>query len=109
LVLFFFDLPNGKGSLAVYWIHAYGGGLFILFKDGTNGTTTYGGGRYLYDTIKGADLGTLANNTIVLDFNYSYHPSCYYNIAWTCPLAPEQNKLNFSVESGEKLLNSNEK
>lgn len=26
-------------------------------RDGTNGKETYGGGRYLYDAIKGSDLG----------------------------------------------------
>jgi uncharacterized protein (DUF1684 family) len=84
----------------VYWIAGYGGGLFLPFRDATNASTTYGGGRYLYDTIKGADLGA-GNDELVLDFNYAYHPSCCYNPRWVCPLAPPQNRLSFAVEAGE--------
>jgi uncharacterized protein (DUF1684 family) len=98
-----FELPTGAGTLALYWIMGYGGGVFLPFRDATNGRETYGGGRYLYDTIKGADLGT-ADGGIVLDFNYAYHPSCYYNPRWLCPLAPPQNALDFAVTAGEMLL-----
>jgi uncharacterized protein len=98
-----FELPNGTGSLGVFWIAGYGGGIFIPFRDATNGDTSYGGGRYLLDTIKGADLGS-AGDALVLDFNYAYHPSCYYNARWTCPLAPMQNRLSFRVEAGEQLM-----
>ena len=96
-----FALPTGKGSLGVFWLEGYGGGIFIPFKDASNSKQTYGGGRYLYDTIKGADLGSV-DTQLVLDFNYSYHPSCYYNPRWVCPLAPQQNRLNFAVEAGEQ-------
>lgn len=97
-----FELPNGAGSLGVYWIEGYGGGVFMPFRDATNGQESYGGGRYLYDTIKGADLGA-TRNSVVLDFNYAYHPSCAYNPAYVCPLAPPQNALDFRVEAGEML------
>jgi len=100
-----FILPTGSGSLGVFWIAGYGGGVFIPFRDATNNDTTYGGGRYLLDTIKGADLGT-RNEQLILDFNYAYHPSCYYNPRWTCPLAPIQNHLNFPVLAGEQILES---
>ena len=43
--------------LPLMWLDAYGGGLFLPFRDGTNGSETYGGGRYLLDQVKGADLG----------------------------------------------------
>ncbi len=99
-----FELPAGSGTLGVFWVAGYGGGLFLPFRDATNARTTYGGGRYLYDTIKGADLGADAES-IVLDFNYAYHPSCYYNARWVCPLAPPQNRLTFAVEAGEQLMN----
>ena len=98
-----FALPTGEGSLGVFWITGYGGGVFIPFRDTTNSTQTYGGGRYLYDTIKGADLGT-EGQQMVLDFNYAYHPSCYYNERWICPLAPLQNKLAFPIEAGEQVM-----
>ena len=60
----------------------------------------YGGGRYLYDTIKGADLG-VGTDEILLDFNFAYNPSCAYNERWVCPLSPEENKLPFAVTVGE--------
>lgn len=96
-----FLLPTGFGSLNVYWITGYGGGLFLPFGDATNTQETYGGGRYLFDTIKGADLGT-DGRTMVLDFNYAYNPSCAYNSRWVCPLPPPENKLLFPVLAGEK-------
>ncbi len=98
-----FDLPTGSGTLGVFWIMGYGGGVFLPFRDATCGHSTYGGGRYLYDTIKGADLGTTLDE-IILDFNYAYHPSCYYNPRWVCPLAPPQNRLSIAVEAGERLM-----
>ena len=98
-----FETPTGaSGELTLYWILGYGGGVFLPFGDQTNNMTTYGGGRYLYDTIKGADLG-INSEYIMLDFNMAYHPSCRYNHAWTCPLAPFENRLPFAVPVGELL------
>jgi len=98
-----FTLPTGAGRFAIFWIMGYGGGIFIPFGDATNKETTYGGGRYLYDTIKGADLGGTPD-AFVLDFNYAYHPSCSYNHRWTCPLAPAENKLDIPILAGEQSL-----
>lgn len=96
-----FIAPTGeKAALALFWIQSYGGGVFLPFGDATNGTTTYGGGRYLYDTIKGADLG-ITHDLVVLDFNFAYHPSCVYNPRWVCPLTPAENRLPFAVPVGE--------
>lgn len=97
------DLPTGSGTLSLFWIEGYGGGLFLPFKDATNKETTYGAGRYLYDSIKSADLGT-RDGKLILDFNFAYHPSCAYNPRWTCPLAPRENTLDFAVTAGEKLM-----
>ena len=72
------------------------------FADAGNGDTTYGGGRYLLDTVKGADLGH-DGDLIILDFNYAYHPSCVHSNRWSCPLAPATNHLGFAVEAGERL------
>jgi uncharacterized protein len=91
-------------QLSLFWILGYGGGLFLPFKDGTNGISTFGGGRYLYDTIKGADLGAYWES-IVLDFNFAYNPSCAYNERWSCPLAPQENHLAVAIEAGEKMIN----
>ena len=94
------DLPIGP--LDVFWLDAYGGGIYLPFRDGTAGDTTYGGGRYLLDTVKGADLGATPSGDLVLDFNFAYHPSCHYNPAWSCPLAPPGNRLATRVEAGEQ-------
>lgn len=93
------ELPFG--TLDVWWIAAYGGGVFVPFADGSNGHTTYGGGRYLVDTVKGADLGGSAD-TLTLDFNYAYHPSCFYSARWSCPLAPDGNRLDVPIAAGEQ-------
>jgi uncharacterized protein (DUF1684 family) len=92
-------------QLSLFWISGYGGGLFLPFKDATGGVTTFGGGRYLYDTIKGADLGAYWES-IVLDFNFAYNPSCAYNDRWSCPLAPQENRLPVAIEAGEKMINN---
>ena len=98
-----FDLPTGSGELSLFWITGYGGGVFLPFRDATNRHTTYGAGRYLYDTIKGADLGTTTSE-IILDFNFAYHPSCAYNPRWVCPLAPQENWLDLPVPVGEQMM-----
>jgi uncharacterized protein len=88
------------GFLDVWWLTSYGGGLFVPLKDATSGRATYGGGRYLVDTVKGADLGTVEGR-LVLDLNFAYAPSCAYDAAWACPLAPEGNTLAGEVPVGE--------
>ncbi len=94
---------HALGPLDVYWIEVYGGGLFVPFRDAGSGSTNYGGGRYLLDTVKGADLGSLADGSLVLDFNFAYHPSCFYDPQWSCPLSPPQNVLVAEVRAGERL------
>lgn len=98
-----FELFHREASLALYWIEGYGGGLFLPFRDASNGRTTYGGGRYLYDSIKGADLHR-DRESLLMDFNFAYNPSCAYNDAWVCPLAPPPNRLSFAVEAGEQAF-----
>lgn len=98
------EVPD-VGSLDVWRLTTYGGGLFIPIRDALAGRPdgTYGGGRYLIDTIKGADLGTdAAAGTIVLDLNFAYNPSCAYDPAWACPLAQPGNVLRAEVPVGER-------
>jgi uncharacterized protein (DUF1684 family) len=92
------------GSLDVWRLTTYGGGIFVPVKDALKGRHggTYGGGRYLLDTIKGADLGSdPAANSLVLDFNFAYNPSCAYDPAWACPLAPVTNTVAVEIPAGE--------
>jgi len=90
------------GSLDLWWLAQYGGGLFLPLRDGTAGSGSYGGGRYLLDTAKGADLGG-THDTLVVDLNFAYHPSCRYDPRWVCPLAPAGNRTVVPVEAGERL------
>lgn len=96
-----FELYGQMQELPLYWIDVYGGGVFLPFKDRTSGRETYGAGRYLLDTIKGADLGT-DGERLILDFNFAYNPSCSYDPAWVCPLAPPENWLSVGVRAGER-------
>ncbi len=97
-----FELRGEPGELELYWLEGYGGGVFLPFADATSGGDTYGAGRYLFDTVKGADLGTDEAGGLVLDFNFAYNPSCSYDPAWVCPLAPPPNRLGFAVSAGER-------
>ncbi|MEO8287317.1 MAG: DUF1684 domain-containing protein [Chloroflexota bacterium] len=114
-----FEIVGTPLQLTVYWLDVYGGGLFLPFSDATCPQESYGGGRYLFDTVKGSDFlqvnadGTLgtapddvahgyAGGEVVLDFNYAYNPSCAYDWRWVCPLAPPENRLTLAVRAGEK-------
>jgi len=112
-----FTLANSAIELTVYWIDVYGGGLFLPFRDLTCPDKSYGGGRYLFDTIKGSDflytpgessaskgvdVRGYAEGPIILNFNYAYNPSCAYDSRWVCPLAPRENWLPVPVRAGER-------
>ncbi|WP_041832728.1 DUF1684 domain-containing protein [Actinoplanes sp. N902-109] len=102
-------LETPWGELSLWWLHGYGGGLFLPVRDATSGKTTYGGGRYLTDTIKGTHgrgVEVLGNGRVRLDFNYLYNPSCAYDDAWLCPLAPPENTLREPIEAGELTYHS---
>jgi uncharacterized protein len=97
-----FELGGEELALELYWLTAYGGGLFVPFRDATSGAETYGGGRYLLDTVKGSDLG-MDGDRLVLDFNFAYNPSCSYDPRWICPLSPPANRLPLAVRAGERM------
>lgn len=102
-----FQAGGRECSLSVLGLLGYGSGLFIPFRDATSGAETYGGGRYLADTVKCTDGGCLVVTPsaldVVVDFNYAYHPSCVYDARWACPLAPPENRLPVAVRAGERL------
>lgn len=90
------------GDLDVWWLESYGGGVFVPVKDALAGVRTYGGGRYLLDTVKGADLGgDVRDGSLVVDLNFAYNPSCAYSPLWTCPLAPTGNTVAVPLPVGE--------
>ena len=95
-------IGGALSEFTVFRLDQYGDALFLPFRDATAGSETYGGGRYLLDTAKGADLGG-TEATLVLDFNFSYHPSCVHDPQWSCPLAPPENRLAVAVRGGERL------
>lgn len=74
--------------------------LFIIFKDKTGGTETYGACRFMV-----ADLQEDGN--VRLNFNRAYNPPCAYTPYATCPLPPPQNDLPVRIEAGEKRYGKN--
>ena len=96
--------PAGERRLALYWMEGYAGGLFLPFRDATNGRETYPAGRYLLDAAKSADLGgDLERQSLILDFNFAYQPSCAFDPKWACPLAPPENRVDIEVRAGERI------
>ena len=95
------SLPE-VGELDVWRLASYGGGLFVPLHDGGSGQPegSYGGGRYVLDTVKGADLGG-DEDRLVVDLNFAYAPSCAYDPAWACPLPPAGNRVEARVPVGE--------
>ena len=90
------------GTLDVWRLTSYAGGVFVPVRDAGCGRPGggYGGGRYLLDTVKGADLGG-DGGRLVLDLNFAYAPSCAYDPSWACPLPPPGNRLEVPVPVGE--------
>jgi uncharacterized protein (DUF1684 family) len=74
-----------------------GGALWLIFGDATNGTETYGGGRFLYSEPPGDD------GSVVVDFNMAYNPPCVFSPYATCPLPPAENRLTLRIDAGERM------
>ncbi|WP_062385903.1 DUF1684 domain-containing protein [Demequina iriomotensis] len=89
----------GLGGLDVWWLESYGGGVVLPLRDPS--PLTYGGGRYVLDTVKGADLGG-TREALVVDLNFAYQPSCAYSSDWVCPLPGPGNTLEAPVAAGER-------
>jgi uncharacterized protein (DUF1684 family) len=70
--------------------------LFVPFSDLTSGTETYQAGRYM-------NLDPTPTGIYVVDFNVAYHPYCYYNAEYDCPLPPAENRLTLPIRAGERL------
>jgi uncharacterized protein len=92
-----FELDGAPRQLTAYTFdEGDGQSLFVPFLDQTSGTETYGAGRYL-------DLEPEEDGTYALDFNLAYHPSCVYDVKFSCPLTPAENRLPLRIEAGERL------
>lgn len=69
--------------------------FFIPFSDESNGSETYGGGRYL-------DVIIRRGRPLLVDFNYASNPYCAYRADFVCPRVPAFNRLRWPVRAGEK-------
>lgn len=96
-----FRLGGETRELDLRWNEGYGGGVLVVVADATSGAETYAGGRYVLDTVKGADLGG-TDGTLVLDFNFAFNPSCAFDPSWACPLAPPGSRLPLALRVGER-------
>ena len=90
---FFLD---GETRTLSAFVSSGGGSLFVPFRDETSGEETYGAGRYL-------DIDVPASGIYPIDFNHAYHPNCYLNAEFICPLPPLQNRLTTAIHAGERL------
>lgn len=73
----------------------YADHLFIPFTDLTNGSDSYGGGRYL-------DVEMPEGDRIIINFNKAYNPYCVYNAKYSCPIPPAENHLEVAITAGVK-------
>ncbi len=77
--------------------------LFIPFLDATNGESTYEGGRYIDITLQDIKF-----EKTTIDFNLCYNPYCAYSSGYNCPIPPTENRLNISINAGEKKWSKSE-
>jgi uncharacterized protein (DUF1684 family) len=69
--------------------------LFLPFKDRTSEKDTYLQGRYLF-------IEPMQGGKVLVDFNRAHSPFCAFNEKYTCPFAPEENRLDILIPAGEK-------
>ena len=100
-----FDIDGKQQNLKAFKglqsmrIPQYKNKMFIMFKDLTNGETSYGGGRYIY-----IDESKIEGNTLEIDFNKSFNPFCAYSDGFSCPIPPPENHLSIAINAGEKAF-----
>lgn len=91
---------RGGRTHRLHALEAQPGHLWLVFGDETNGTETYGGGRFLVTGPVQPD------DSVEVDFNLTYNPPCVFSPFATCPLPPEGNRLPVRVEAGEQIWSS---
>src|SRR5215213_4496704 len=98
-----FELDGRSFSLNAYQSEAAAKNktnLFVPFRDLTNGTETYGAGRYL-------DIKIPSGEEVILDFNFAFNPNCAYgNESFSCAIPPRENFLQTEIKAGEKIFPS---
>jgi hypothetical protein len=98
-----FTLNGKKMELSVYQSQElmtmvdYAEYLFLPFNDTTNGTLTYGGGRFM-----DLEIPKESSKKIRIDFNKAYNPYCAYNHTFSCPIPPSENNLPIAIPVGVK-------
>ncbi len=96
---FSFTVEGQEAVLTIY-SDPHGQEFFLPFKDATNGSESYGAGRYLDNHRPG--MGEVGNGRFGIDFNNAYNPYCAYSSAYSCPLPPRENWLDVPIRAGEK-------
>ncbi|MEM6265533.1 MAG: DUF1684 domain-containing protein [Bacteroidota bacterium] len=92
-----FELQGTTQKLIAYrYVDVKRQALFVPFFDLTNGSSTYGGGRYL-------EVPYNESSTVTLDFNRAYHPYCVYSEDFTCPIPPRENRILLEIRAGELM------
>jgi len=86
-----------------YALHAFddGGTLLLVFADTTNGSETYGAGRFVF--VERAADGFATAGEVTIDFNRAFVPPCGFSDQYNCPFPPASNRLAVAVRAGEKL------
>jgi uncharacterized protein (DUF1684 family) len=95
------EIDGEEVTLVAYKADAEEDRLWVPFRDETSGEETYGAGRYL---DLEPDEHRTADGDWILDFNQAYNPTCAYSDAYECPLAPQANWLEVSIEAGERAF-----
>ncbi len=70
--------------------------LLLVFADRTSGHGSYSAGRFL-DVARPNLQGR-----VLVDFNKSYNPPCAFTSFATCPLPPQENRVDLEIRAGEK-------
>ena len=96
---FSFEIEGQSASMTIY-SDPHGRDFFMPFRDSTNGSETYGAGRYMDEHRPG--FRALASNMFEVDFNYAYNPYCAYSPNFSCPLPPRENWVQVPIRAGEK-------
>ena len=103
-----FTMNGKKMELSIYQNQqlmtdfSYKDYLFLPFNDATNGTATYGGGRFI-----DLEIPSEGSRKIRIDFNKAYNPYCAYNHTYSCPIPPSENNLPIEIPAGVKTFKQN--